>query len=73
MMGRVVYWCGPSPDKCQISNKPITDTFIDGATTLGGWAIMHPDAYVQHGRGLGTGLGQRYERQPDGRWLKVEG
>jgi hypothetical protein len=51
----------------------ITATFIDGATAMGPWAIMAPRSFRQYGRGLGTGRGQRYEKQADGRWLKVEG
>lgn len=67
-------WMGQVPSHCQLTNKPITDTFIDGATRYGPWAIMHPDAHAVNGKGLGTGKGQRYERDAsDGKWYKVEG
>lgn len=53
---------------------PYEDEMIDGATVHGPWACMTPRSWRRHGRGiLGQGLGQRYERQADGRWLKVEG
>lgn len=66
-----VYWCGEIGPHDDMGN-PIGDTFIDGATGRG-WAIMSPSTHRMYGRGLGTGLGQKYERQADGRWLKVEG
>ena len=54
--------------------EPITTAFIDGRTKYGPWAIMTPLSWGQHGIGrLGTGFGQRYEKQADGQWLKVEG
>lgn len=66
------YWTGNvnSTDDC---GYDITDEFIDGKTTLGPWAIMNPTSFKIHGIGLGTGLGQRYRKQADGKWLKVEG
>jgi hypothetical protein len=51
----------------------ITLEFIDGRTNLGPWATMTPASWRQYGTGLGTGYGQRYQKQADGRWLKVEG
>jgi hypothetical protein len=53
---------------------PITTTFIDGRTIEGPWAIMTPKSAKVHGIDrLGEGCGQWYERQDDGKWLKVEG
>jgi hypothetical protein len=53
---------------------PITTTFIDGRTVMGPWAIMSPMSWVVNGVGrLGTGFGQKYEKQDGGKWLKVEG
>jgi hypothetical protein len=66
------YWTGPVGEKDDFG-APITDEFIDGATLQGPWAIMAPSTWKRHGRGLGSGRGQRYEKQTDGRWLKVEG
>ena len=67
------YWSGDVPAQCQLSQRSITDTFIDGATSYGPWAIMHPQAHDMYGRGLGMGKGQQYEKQPDGRWMKTAG
>ncbi len=77
---REVYWTG---DIGQSSNgrfryddfdQRIVDQFIDGRTRRGPWAIMTPESFAAHGSGkLGTGYGQRFQKQADGRWLKVEG
>lgn len=68
-----VYWAGPVPTKCDLSGAPITHEFVDGRTRQGSWGNMHPDTHRIYGVGCGTGNGQRYRSQPDGRWLKVEG
>ena len=52
----------------------IVAEFIDGKSAYGPWGFMTPSSWRRHGVGrLGTGFGQRYERQADGSWLKVEG
>lgn len=67
------YWMG------QISPKDdfgvaIDDVFYDGMTAMGPWAIMTPKSWRAYGIGqTGLGRAQRYEKQDDGRWLKVEG
>jgi hypothetical protein len=66
------YWMGPVP-KVDDFGIEIEGEFIDGATYAGPWAIMTPDSHSIYGRGIGQGRGQRYRRQVDGRWLKVEG
>jgi hypothetical protein len=69
-----VYWMGAVPPVCELSGRPILDAFVDGAHPRHGWwANWHPDAFAEIGGVLGTGRGQRYEKQPDGRWLKTEG
>jgi hypothetical protein len=66
------YWQG-SINANDDFDQPITDVFIDGVTSFGPWAIMNFTSFRRYGRGLGTGLGQKYEKQSDGRWLRVEG
>lgn len=47
---------------------------IDGRTKFGPWANMTPESFRKNGVGqFGTGYGQRYVKQTDGKWLKVEG
>lgn len=66
-------WIGTLPDRCQLCNGSVCDLrldgFIDGKTVHGPWAIMGPACFRIYGTGLGTGRGQRYDR--DG--VKVEG
>lgn len=67
-----VYWSGDPGEKDDFG-FPIKGEFIDGKTQMGPWATMAPPTFRIHGIGLGTGRGQRYMKQADGRWLKVEG
>ena len=53
------------PTHCDFCRVPIVATFYDAKTHEGPWANMCPSCYKQHGRGLGIGLGQKYERQAD--------
>jgi len=53
--------------------RRITDHFYDSRTKFGPWAIMNEETFRQLGVGVGTGRGQQYAKQSDGRWLKVEG
>jgi hypothetical protein len=66
------FWCGEGPKVCQICDRPITDSFVDGKTQWDCWAFMCKDCWEMHGEGLGLGKGQIYGRQQDGRWLKLE-
>jgi len=69
-----IYWRSPVPETCQLSGRKITDKFVDGrvpGTTT--WGEMHPAYFRQLGGAFGQGNGQLYEKQADGRWLKVEG
>lgn len=66
-------WIGPVPEADDFGQK-IVDVFVDGKTVYGPWATMTPASWLHRGIGrLGQGLGQRYQKQTDGRWLKVEG
>jgi hypothetical protein len=50
------------------------DVMYDGKTKTGPWACMTAKSWKKHGVGrTGTGLAQKYHKQADGRWLKVEG
>ena len=74
-----VYWLSRVPDTDDFGNSIHFD-FVDGKTKYGPWAIMAhsqvkgvQSSFDINGVGLGTGLGQHYQKQLDGRWLKVEG
>lgn len=66
-------WMGPIPAKCDTCGTPIEDTFIDGRTQMGPWAIMCPSCHsLGPGTGkLGTGFGQKYGKTIAGRFEKL--
>ena len=67
------YWGGDAPAQCDICQDKILSEFVDGKTQQGPWANMCRCCHKEHGCGLGTGKGQKYQKQNDGRWLKVGG
>lgn len=72
MPKRQVFWQGTVPAYDDFTQK-IENEFIDGKTQMGPWAFMTPTSFRSLGVGLGLGKGQRYVKQSDGQWLKVEG
>jgi hypothetical protein len=67
------YWVGKVSTHDDFDVE-IGDTFIDGRTMAGPWAIMTPSTWRMYGVGrFGTGYGQMYMKQDDGKWMKVEG
>jgi hypothetical protein len=73
MEKRPRYWISAVPEQDDFQDE-IVDEFVDGQTIYGKWALMTPTSYRKVGIGrLGSGSGQRYKKQPDGKRLKVEG
>ncbi len=75
-----VYWLSPVPGFCETCNSPIRDKFYDAPTRNaqgrpGPWACMCPSCFTLGSgfRKLGSGYGQEYTKQPDGKWLKTGG
>lgn len=56
-------WTAPVPPCCELCGDAITDTFVDGKTTYGGWALMCAGCHGEVGQGLGLGHGQQYQKQ----------
>ena len=54
-------WLSEVPPKDDFGRK-IIDTFIDGKTVQGPWALMTVDSYFRNGVGLGLGKGQLYKK-----------
>ena len=71
-MVTVKKWLGPVPTRCDVCCTQIDDVFIDGRTIYGPWANMCCACHSKIGVGLGTGKGQKYERDNES-WVKVTG
>ncbi len=59
---------------CQVCKKPFGNTMYDaniaGPTAANAWANVCEPCFKRFGRGeVGVGIAQKYEKQPDGRWL----
>lgn len=61
------HWLGTGPVQCDLCSKEEPPCFVDGAVLpspatqfFSGWAIMCIPCFKDHGRGLGTGIGQKY-------------
>jgi len=73
------YWMGPV--RCDFCGNTEPDAFVDGQTKMGPWAIMCLTSQVPHtancfehnGKGVNPGVGQKYVKQDDGRYMKGEG
>lgn len=70
--GHVVVF-GPTPKRCDICKGPFESVMYDAKTIPGPWGNLCQGCFITHGLGLGTGLGQRYELQTDGSFIKTEG
>ena len=66
-----VVWCGEIGEKDDFGAE-IGDSFVDGRTRMGPWAIMSSESFAEHGIKLGTGFGQLYSRVGN-EWVKVQG
>ena len=73
--GEKIYWVGTAPAACQHCGLLLKKTMFDASIpSYGGrWAIVGDCCAELAQVRTGLGLGQKYERQEDGRWLKTEG
>jgi hypothetical protein len=70
---KAVYWLSPLGYRDDFGAQ-YDNIMIDGKTRIGPWANMTQESWRCHGVGcLGTGYGQKYQKQTDGSWLKIEG
>ena len=58
-------WMGPRPAQCDVCSTDLEEQeyWVDGVTMMGPWGNMCPACHRSHGRGLGTGKGQKYDCQ----------
>lgn len=68
------FWMSSNPRECDVCHVNIKSIFVDGNTSLGGWANMCPSCHKVYGRGLGIGKGQKYKLdKTDGKFYLTEG
>ncbi len=70
------YFVGSTPEKCERCGDKIEDVFVDGQLRHLGcwiWGYACPICHAKHGCGFGKGRGQKFQKQPDGKFMKVEG
>ncbi len=71
-----VYWISPLGQHCELTGVPFNGVMYDAPTGRNGtgpWGNICEQAFTSLGGKLGTGRGQKYELQADGRWLKTGG
>lgn len=67
------YWNGSNP-KCDIANSHnLHGVFYDARLPgYGGqWALLCGNCFINNDAKTGLGLGQKYRKQDDGKWLCV--
>lgn len=57
---------------CDLCGRELTTELVDGQTRFGQWAVMCPKCHKAHGVGLGQGRGQKYVKDAEGDFVKVE-
>jgi len=69
-------WFGITPTHCDVCGDTLKDSFIDGRTKTGFWAIMCEACHKEFGVGLGVGKGQKYKlkriKEGEEEWIKVK-
>lgn len=65
-------WLGDT--RCDFCGKECGKELYDARTRFRAWAVMDSECFAKCGVGLGTGYGQRYEKdEKSGKYFKVEG
>ena len=67
------YWTSNVPAGCQLTGGAFNGVMFDARTSNGQWGLLCTQTFEDLECRLGIGLGQRYERQADGRWLCTAG
>ncbi len=72
-MSEKKYWIGLLGPVDDFSSS-YKDIMYDGKTKMGPWANMTEESWKKYGCGrVGQGYAQKYQRQEDGKWLKIAG
>jgi len=67
------FWIGEISESCNLCGEVIVKEFVDGRIKQElAWAYMCLACHAKHGVGIGTGLGQVYQKQGDNFVLLTE-
>lgn len=70
----MTFYTGPLPKSCDCCGASLAELFYDKRMPCGRWANVCWGCFSLESDGrLGTGQGQKYRKQPDGRFRKVDG
>lgn len=59
---------------CDFCHREINDILIDGKTKEGPWATMCTECHSLYGYNkFGTGIGQKYKKNSENQFVKIEG
>ena len=67
-------WIGQAPSQCQLCERKLTTSFVDGRVQNGPWsstmtwAIVCEECHLSHGVGFGTGKAQKFVLDDSGDW-----
>lgn len=68
------YYTGSPPSRCDLCPQQLTAIFYDAVVPkFGTWGNICATCFDVYECKLGTGSGQEYELQGDGRWMKTDG
>lgn len=70
-MAKKKLWFGTT--ECDVCGKEIKKTLYDAKTVYGPWATMCESCFRKIGVGMALGLGQKYKKNKDGEFEKIEG
>lgn len=68
----MTYWTSPL-HSCDICHNEFKSVMYDAKISSGPWGNLCQSCFDEFDCSLGLGRGQKYELQPNGRWLLTEG
>lgn len=72
-MKKAVTYINP-PSCCDVCKQSIDSMLFDSyLPEIGTWANVCPECFEEYGGRLGTGMGQKYVRLDDGKFIKTAG
>lgn len=67
------YWTGDVPKGCQMTGRKFDGVMYDARLPGGSWGLICQATFDDYNLSLGVGRGQKFELQPNGKWLCTAG